>query len=174
MRMLMRMEMTPMMGKTVIPSVEARNGVLVSYGYHNLQSANTTPEDGTGKRVMELSKCNSVGFSLMDCTLMRTEKIAEACVREWNGVEWVWSCRWVRNPIGREGELIELTALTNFFVLNVLQEDSQRWVLDATDGRFTAKLLRGLINEKILPSTDGTQETKWNKAIPRKVCIMIW
>ncbi|GKB03950.1 RNA-directed DNA polymerase, eukaryota, reverse transcriptase zinc-binding domain protein [Tanacetum coccineum] len=50
----------------------------------------------------------------------------------------------------------------------------KRWLLDADDGRFMVKMLRELIDEKILHSTDGSQETKWNKVIPRKVCIMIW
>ncbi|GKC73394.1 glutathione S-transferase T3-like protein [Tanacetum coccineum] len=94
------------------------------------------------------------------------------------GSKWVdtlKSWRWVRNPRGRgEGELIELTTLINFFVPNMLQDDSWRWLLDANDGRFTVKMLRELIDEKILHSTDGSQETKWNKAVPRKVCIMIW
>ncbi|GJX11249.1 putative heat shock protein 70 family protein [Tanacetum coccineum] len=71
------------------------------------------------------------------------------------------------------GELDELTDLIYFFVPNVLELDSWRWIHD-DDGIFTVKRLRELIDDKILNKTNGIQETKWNKLSPRKICIFIW
>ena len=68
--------------------------------------------------------------------------------RVWGEGGWEWQWNWVREPRGRgEGDLMELTALTNFFVPNVLQLDSWRWILD-NKGQFTVKCLREKIDEK--------------------------
>ncbi|GJX98516.1 hypothetical protein Tco_0355535 [Tanacetum coccineum] len=95
--------------------------------------------------------------------------------RVWGEEGWEWQWNWAREPRGRgEDDLMELTALTNFFVPNVLQVDSWRWLLDK-NGQFTVKCLREKIDEKkILISTNSTKETKWSKIIPRKICIFIW
>ncbi|GKC74702.1 RNA-directed DNA polymerase, eukaryota, reverse transcriptase zinc-binding domain protein [Tanacetum coccineum] len=102
----------------------------------------------------------------------KDESVGEKMV--WGEKGWEWQWNWAREPRGRgEGDLMELTALTNFFVPNVLQVDSWRWLLDK-NGQFTVKCLREKIDEKILISTNSTKETKWSKIIPRKICIFIW
>lgn len=41
-------------------------------------------------------------------------------------------------------------------------------------GDFTVKVLRELIDEKVLGKSSGCLETRWIKWVPRKVCIFIW
>ena len=102
------------------------------------------------------------------------ESVSVGEMRSWNGDTWGWSWRWVRSPRGRGlGDLTELTNLITFFIPNVLISDSWRWTLDK-DGCFTVKGLRELIDGKILGQPNRLQTTKWNKTIPRKVCIFIW
>ena len=69
---------------------------------------------------------------------------------------------------------MQLTSSTNFFIPNILLDDSRKWFLDVKDGHFIVKRLRELIDNKIHDSSNTSQETRWNKAIPRKVCIFIW
>ena len=68
---------------------------------------------------------------------------------------------------------MQLTSLTNFFLPNVLLDDSWKWFFDDKDYHFTMKRLRELIDNKILDSSNAAQKTRWNKTIPRKVCIFI-
>ncbi|GJU01801.1 hypothetical protein Tco_1112139 [Tanacetum coccineum] len=51
--------------------------------------------------------------------------------------------------------------------------DRWRWTL-CEDGEFKVKDLSRLIEEKILHVETGTQETLWNKLVPKKVNIFVW
>ncbi|GKG48399.1 hypothetical protein Tco_0510284, partial [Tanacetum coccineum] len=51
--------------------------------------------------------------------------------------------------------------------------DQWRWSLGG-DRDFKVKDLSSLIEEKILPSDRGGQETLWNKLVPRKINIFVW
>ncbi|GJS36749.1 RNA-directed DNA polymerase, eukaryota, reverse transcriptase zinc-binding domain protein [Tanacetum coccineum] len=51
--------------------------------------------------------------------------------------------------------------------------DRRSWSL-GEDGEFTVKELSRLIEEKILMSANGDQETLWNKLVPKKVNIFVW
>ena len=51
--------------------------------------------------------------------------------------------------------------------------DSWRWVL-ASDGVFSVKHIRELIDERILRSPAYVEETSWCKLVPRKVNVFIW
>ncbi|GJX78798.1 reverse transcriptase domain, reverse transcriptase zinc-binding domain protein [Tanacetum coccineum] len=48
------------------------------------------------------------------------------------------------------------------------------WSIRDEDGVFTVKELTRLIEEKILISDNGGQETLWNKLVPKKVNIFTW
>ncbi|GJY12503.1 hypothetical protein Tco_0381812 [Tanacetum coccineum] len=69
------------------------------------------------------------------------------------------------------GDLDELTHLIDFFVSNVLELDSWRWIHDVRI--FTVKRLREMIDDKILNKANGIQEAKWNKLIPRKIVAIV-
>ncbi|GJW66106.1 RNA-directed DNA polymerase, eukaryota, reverse transcriptase zinc-binding domain protein [Tanacetum coccineum] len=47
------------------------------------------------------------------------------------------------------------------------------WALGG-DGDFKVKELSSIIEEKILPSESGGQETLWNKLVPKKIFIFVW
>nr|GFB34880.1 RNA-directed DNA polymerase, eukaryota, reverse transcriptase zinc-binding domain protein [Tanacetum cinerariifolium] len=51
--------------------------------------------------------------------------------------------------------------------------DRWRWALDE-HGEFTVKDLSRLIEDKMLRSDNGDQETIWNKLVPKKVNIFVW
>nr|GEX45648.1 RNA-directed DNA polymerase, eukaryota [Tanacetum cinerariifolium] len=51
--------------------------------------------------------------------------------------------------------------------------DSSRWFL-ASDGVFSVKHIRELIDEKILRAVTYVEETSWCKFVPRKVNVFIW
>ncbi|GJY46363.1 peroxidase 64 [Tanacetum coccineum] len=51
--------------------------------------------------------------------------------------------------------------------------DSSRWFL-ASDGVFSVKHIRKLIDEKILRAVTYVEETSWCKFVPRKVNVFIW
>ncbi|GJX90186.1 RNA-directed DNA polymerase, eukaryota, reverse transcriptase zinc-binding domain protein [Tanacetum coccineum] len=53
------------------------------------------------------------------------------------------------------------------------ERDRWRWAL-CEDGEFKVKDLSRLIEEKILHVETGTQETLWNKLVPKKVNIFVW
>lgn len=92
----------------------------------------------------------------------------------WEAGKWVWVWDWARELRGRGiGDFNELTALLHSFSPSVGQKD--KWVWNLVDhGCFTVKELRSLIDSITLGSTGSQIETKWNKLIPRKVCILSW
>ncbi|GJX28635.1 reverse transcriptase domain, reverse transcriptase zinc-binding domain protein [Tanacetum coccineum] len=92
----------------------------------------------------------------------------------WDDNRWVWEWDWVRNIRGRVCKELEdlLGALQHVVVSNNCR-DQWRWSLDE-DGEFTVKELSRLIEEKILLSNNGDQETLWNKLVPKKVNIFVW
>ncbi|GKC30999.1 ribonuclease H-like domain-containing protein, partial [Tanacetum coccineum] len=47
------------------------------------------------------------------------------------------------------------------------------WILD-DDGEFRVKELARLVEEKMLHTDSGGQETIWNKLVPKKVNIFVW
>nr|GEX49506.1 hypothetical protein [Tanacetum cinerariifolium] len=51
--------------------------------------------------------------------------------------------------------------------------NSSRWFL-ASDGVFSVKHIRELIDEKILRAVTYVEETSWCKFVPRKVNVFIW
>lgn len=51
--------------------------------------------------------------------------------------------------------------------------DRWRWSL-GEDGEFKVKELSRRIEEKLLLSDSGSQETLWNKLVPKKVNIFVW
>ncbi|GJX76874.1 hybrid signal transduction histidine kinase M [Tanacetum coccineum] len=107
-------------------------------------------------------------------TLIKNKDITVGDKRVWRNDIWDWRWEWARELRGRGlGDFEELTVLTNFFVPNVLQEDSWKWIHD-DNGAFMVKELRNMVDDKILNPTNGAQDTKWCKIIPRKVCIFIW
>ena len=48
-----------------------------------------------------------------------------------------------------------------------------RWLLE-DDGRFTVKTLSKIVDNKYLHEEGSSQETVWNKIVPKKVNIFIW
>ncbi|GKD52396.1 reverse transcriptase domain, reverse transcriptase zinc-binding domain protein, partial [Tanacetum coccineum] len=92
----------------------------------------------------------------------------------WDDNRWVWEWDWVRNIRGRVCKELEdlLGALKHVVVSNNCR-DQWRWSLDE-EGEFTVKVLSRLIEEKILLSNNGDQETLWNKLVPKKVNIFVW
>ena len=51
--------------------------------------------------------------------------------------------------------------------------DHWKWAI-GEDGKFMVKELSRLIEDKILVSDNGAQETLWNKLVPKKVNIFVW
>ncbi|GJY03274.1 reverse transcriptase domain, reverse transcriptase zinc-binding domain protein [Tanacetum coccineum] len=51
--------------------------------------------------------------------------------------------------------------------------DKGSWILD-DDGEFRVKELARLVEEKMLHTDSGGQETIWNKLVPKKVNIFVW
>ncbi|GJW87792.1 RNA-directed DNA polymerase, eukaryota, reverse transcriptase zinc-binding domain protein [Tanacetum coccineum] len=58
-------------------------------------------------------------------------------------------------------------------VVSINCRDRWRWSL-TEDGEFTVKELSRLTEENILCSSNGGQETLWNKLVPKKVNIFAW
>lgn len=72
-------------------------------------------------------------------------------------------------PRGRSrSELEELRSVLRDVALVSGNVDSWRWFL-VSDGVFSVKHIRGLIDEKILRSVGYVEETSWRKFVPRKV-----
>ncbi|GKE09180.1 RNA-directed DNA polymerase, eukaryota, reverse transcriptase zinc-binding domain protein, partial [Tanacetum coccineum] len=92
----------------------------------------------------------------------------------WVENRWEWEWDWVRSITGRVSKEFEdlLGVLQHVMVSNNCR-DRWRWALD-NDGDFTVKDLSSLIEEKILRSDNGGQETGWNKLVPKKVNVFVW
>ncbi|GKA63876.1 hypothetical protein Tco_0763482 [Tanacetum coccineum] len=87
--------------------------------------------------------------------------------RKWVNGSWHWEWEWRRSIRGRVcNELVELVNVLQIVVSNNCR-DRWRWTLDEDEG-FKAKVLSRLIEEKILHVENGTQETLWNKLVPKK------
>ncbi|GJS10798.1 nucleotide-binding alpha-beta plait domain-containing protein [Tanacetum coccineum] len=84
------------------------------------------------------------------------------------GYDWV---RDIRGRVSREFE--ELVGVVQDIVVHSNCRDKWRWTLDV-DGEFTVKELDRLVEEKILHTDSGGQETIWNKLVPKKVNIFVW
>nr|GEU93838.1 reverse transcriptase domain, reverse transcriptase zinc-binding domain protein [Tanacetum cinerariifolium] len=92
----------------------------------------------------------------------------------WVDNRWVWKWDWVRTIRGRVSrEFEDLMSVLQHVVLVNNCRDRWRWSL-VEDGEFTVKELSKLIEEKILISDVGGQETLWNKLVPKKVNIFVW
>ncbi|GJU94255.1 putative cupredoxin [Tanacetum coccineum] len=50
--------------------------------------------------------------------------------------------------------------------------DSWQWMLE--DGGFTVKVLKEMVDEKILGPRSQVEETKWCRIVPRKVNVFMW
>ncbi|GJU85982.1 putative ribonuclease H-like domain-containing protein [Tanacetum coccineum] len=51
--------------------------------------------------------------------------------------------------------------------------DRWRWTL-GEDGDFKVKILKSLIEEKILQVENNGHDTRWNKLVPKKVNVFVW
>ncbi|GKA10771.1 reverse transcriptase domain, reverse transcriptase zinc-binding domain protein [Tanacetum coccineum] len=92
----------------------------------------------------------------------------------WVDNNWVWEWDWIKSIRGRvSNEFEDLIGVLQYVVVSNDCRDSWRWSLNE-DGVFTVKELTRLIEEKILISDNGGQETLWNKLVPKKVNIFIW
>ncbi|GJV00544.1 reverse transcriptase domain, reverse transcriptase zinc-binding domain protein [Tanacetum coccineum] len=91
----------------------------------------------------------------------------------WVDNNWVWEWDWIKSIRGRvSNEFEDLIGVLQYVVVSNDCRDSWRWSLNE-DGVFTVKELTRLIEEKILISDNGGQETLWNKLVPKKVNIFI-
>nr|GEZ56084.1 putative RNA-directed DNA polymerase, eukaryota, reverse transcriptase zinc-binding domain protein [Tanacetum cinerariifolium] len=89
-------------------------------------------------------------------------------VRSW------WKWEWVGVPRGGSlGELEELSSVQRDLAPVLGNVDSSRWFL-ASEGVFSVKHIRELIDEKILQAVTYVEETSWCKFVPRKVNVFIW
>ncbi|GJW46396.1 hypothetical protein Tco_0078042 [Tanacetum coccineum] len=70
--------------------------------------------------------------------------------------------------LGKDGVFERVQFIFYYYYL-----DRWRWTL-CEDGEFKVKDLSRLIEEKILHVETGTQETLWNKLVPKKVNIFVW
>ena len=76
--------------------------------------------------------------------------------------------------MGRErSELIDLLSLLQDWRSNSNGCDKVKWNL-ASDGRFSVQQLKALIKEKIEVTENGVVKTRWSKAIPTKIAVLIW
>ncbi|GKB76561.1 hypothetical protein Tco_0943456, partial [Tanacetum coccineum] len=92
----------------------------------------------------------------------------------WVNNRWVWEWDWVRSITGRVSkEFEDLLCVLQHVVVSNNYRDRWRWALDE-DGEFTIKDLSRLIEDKILRSDNGCQETVWNKLVPKKVNVFVW
>ncbi|GJU29316.1 peroxidase 64 [Tanacetum coccineum] len=109
--------------------------------------------------------------------LFRFEGDEDVSVRnhgEWGSDGWRWKWEWVGVPRGRSlGELEELSSVLRDLAPVLGYVDSSRWFL-ASDGVFSVKHIRELIDEKILRAVTYVEETSWCKFVPRKVNVFIW
>ncbi|GJZ76368.1 reverse transcriptase domain, reverse transcriptase zinc-binding domain protein, partial [Tanacetum coccineum] len=109
--------------------------------------------------------------------LFRFEGDKDVSVRnhgEWGSDGWRWKWEWVGVPRGRSlGELEELSSILRDLTPVSGYVDSSRWFL-ASDGVFSVKHIRELIDEKNLRSVTYVEETSWCKFVPRKVNVFIW
>ncbi|GKA26341.1 putative RNA-directed DNA polymerase [Tanacetum coccineum] len=162
----------------IIKSLYGSDGGLIAYNEGIKRSGSTWSSIVKVGRVIDQSGVNfcssfgrKVGNGLFRLEIHKDISVGEK--RCWRDGGWAWDWSWTRNPRGRAiTELMELTALTNFFVPNV-QLDSWSWLLD-DKGIFTVKSLREKIDEATLNTTVTAQKTKWNTYIPRKICIFVW
>ncbi|GKD86396.1 reverse transcriptase domain, reverse transcriptase zinc-binding domain protein, partial [Tanacetum coccineum] len=92
----------------------------------------------------------------------------------WVDNRWVGEWDWVRTIRGRVSrEYEDLIGVLQHVVIVNNCRDRWRWSL-VEDGEFTVKELSKLIEENILISDVGGQETLWNKLVPKKVNIFVW
>ncbi|GKD51601.1 reverse transcriptase domain, reverse transcriptase zinc-binding domain protein [Tanacetum coccineum] len=91
----------------------------------------------------------------------------------WVNGEWVWVWDWIRDIRGRVGnELGELVGVLQNVVISNNCRDRWRWRI-FEEGIFTVKELSSLIEEKILHVEGDSQETLWNKLVPKKGAAMV-
>ncbi|KAJ9553481.1 hypothetical protein OSB04_017526 [Centaurea solstitialis] len=91
----------------------------------------------------------------------------------WTEEGWRWTWSWRRPPRGRE--LGELEDLTNRLAESSPIRDKSdviEWKLDDSK-EYKVKRMQEL-QEEVEPSTSPTIKTKWNKIVPKKVCILAW
>nr|GEV76846.1 RNA-directed DNA polymerase, eukaryota, reverse transcriptase zinc-binding domain protein [Tanacetum cinerariifolium] len=83
-----------------------------------------------------------------------------------------WVDRWVNHRRLCDG-FLRLYHLDMSREGSVFDKGSRRWMLD-DDWEFTVKELARLVEEKMLHTDSGGQETIWNKLVPKKVNIFVW
>lgn len=93
---------------------------------------------------------------------------------EWNGNEWRWVWGWERELRGRAvTEFDEMLNLVNNVKLIQSKKDRRRWFLEES-GDFKVKMLREMVDEKVLEGDGAARETQWIKYLPRKVNVFMW
>ncbi|GJZ71757.1 reverse transcriptase domain, reverse transcriptase zinc-binding domain protein [Tanacetum coccineum] len=109
--------------------------------------------------------------------LFHQDRAKEGSVKDkgkWVNESWIWEWDWVRTIRVRVcKELEDLVSVLQNVVVSYNCRDRWKWTL-CEDGEFKVKDLSRLIEETILHVESGTQETLWNKLVPRKVNIFIW
>ncbi|GJX02450.1 putative RNA-directed DNA polymerase, eukaryota, reverse transcriptase zinc-binding domain protein [Tanacetum coccineum] len=108
--------------------------------------------------------------------LFRLERNKEVHVGDrgcWDHIGWNWCWDWVANPRGRSlGELEDCISLVRDHVPSRDGTDSWQWMLE--DGGFSVKVLKEMVDEKVLGPRSQVEETKWCRIVPRKVNVFMW
>nr|GEW04608.1 glycerol-3-phosphate acyltransferase 1 [Tanacetum cinerariifolium] len=108
--------------------------------------------------------------------LFRLERNKEVHVGDrgcWDHNGWNWCWDWVANPRGRSsGELEDCISLVRDHVPSRDGTDSWQWMLE--DGGFSVKVLKEMVDEKVLGPRSQVEETKWCRIVPRKVNVYMW
>ncbi|GJR97831.1 RNA-directed DNA polymerase, eukaryota, reverse transcriptase zinc-binding domain protein [Tanacetum coccineum] len=108
--------------------------------------------------------------------LFRLERNKEVHVGDrgcWDHIGWNWCWDWVANPRGRSlGELEDCISLVRDHVPSRDGTDSWKWMLE--DGGFSVKVLKEMVDEKVLGLRSQVEETKWCRIVPRKVNVFMW
>ena len=88
-------------------------------------------------------------------------------------VGWHWSWGWHRDPRGRAlSEVEELEGLVQNLSFERIEQDKWIWLLNE-DMIFSVKGLKELIDKQSLRQPGHKVETRWDKLVPRKVCIFV-
>ncbi|XP_071713183.1 uncharacterized protein [Rutidosis leptorrhynchoides] len=91
-----------------------------------------------------------------------------------HGSSWTIVWEWSRSPSGRtQNELVELTTMLNYFKYADRNSDSWECKLQE-NGLFTTRKLATLIDAKLLPNNENSEETLRNPLLPQKVGLFVW
>ncbi|GJZ76660.1 reverse transcriptase domain, reverse transcriptase zinc-binding domain protein [Tanacetum coccineum] len=173
-------------GLNAIANETVEKGIFrgVAIGENNIMVSHLQYADYTillGNEINRTPNLLCVSLNVLGSFSGQTEQVNYPALRIIISIHGLWGVWMTWKDLGSGDEVWsdivkigeEIDGMGIKFSSSCVGVDQWRWSLGG-DGDFKVKDLSSIIEEKILPSESGGQETLWNKLVPKKISIFMW